>query len=109
MNTTLINRSAIAGLLVLGLVAGGQAVAAAKMPYGSMANGTPGRSIVIDNGTRHIDVERFETVSLRIGDQTTNWTFDTLRTGSFPLSEIVPAANGVRVYVRESSLYHGGN
>ncbi len=109
MNTTLISRSAIAGLLVLGLAAGGQALAAVKMPYGSMANGSASRTIVIDNGTRHVNVERFETVTLRINGQDTNWTFGTLRTGSFPLSEIVPGADGVRVYVRESPLYQGGN
>lgn len=101
-------RRAMAAVLALGVAAAsGQALAAAD-PYGAKSSGTPSRTIMIDAGTRHIDVTRLETVALRLGNgESTVWTFDTLGTTSFPLSMIVPGADGVTVYVRESPLYAG--
>lgn len=113
MKTEQIIRGAMASVLTLSvLAAGGHAFAAtgdAGARYGSKASGSPSRTIVIDNGTRHINVTRLETAALRVGngDESTTWTFDTLGTRSFPLSRIIPSAEGVTVYVEESPLYRG--
>ena len=108
MKSERIIRRALAGVLALGVAAAsGQALAATSSmsPYGSMASASPARTIEIGNGTRHITVTRFETVALRANGHDTNWTFDTLNTRSFPLSSIVPGADGITVYVKESPLY----
>ena len=110
MKSAQIIRRALTGIVALGVVAAsGQALAASSMgsssPYGSMTASPPARTIEIGNGTRHINVTRFETVALRSNGQDTNWTFDTLNTRSFPLSAVVPGADEVTVYVMESPLY----
>jgi hypothetical protein len=109
MKSERIIRRALAGILTLGVAAAsGQALAASTgsaSPHGSMTSAAPFRAIDIGNGTRHINVTRFETVALRSNGHDTNWTFDTLNTRSFPLSSIVPGADGVTVYVMESPLY----
>lgn len=74
---------------------------------GYPAMGTPDRTVIVDPGTRHLNVTRLETVAFLVGDKTVTWTFDTLGTRSFPLSKIVPEAEGVMVYVEESPLYRG--
>lgn len=77
-------------------------------PYGHAAPGaTPVRTIVVGKDTRHLNVVRLETVAIRIGDKTINWTFDVLPQRNFPLSQIIPGADGVTVYVAESPLYRG--
>ena len=76
-------------------------------PYGYPATGTPDRTVVVDPGTRHVNVTRLETVAFRVGNKTATWTFDTFGTRSFPLSKVVPGADGVTVYVEESPLYRG--
>jgi len=50
---------------------------------------------------------QLETVAIRIGDKAVNWTFDAFPRHNFPLSEIIPGADGVTVYVAESPLYRG--
>ena len=109
MKSERIIRRALTGILALGVAAAsGQALAASmgsSSPYGSMTSAAPARTIEIGNGTRHINVTRFETVALRSNGQDTNWTFDTLNTRSFPLSAVVPGADEVTVYVMESPLY----
>ncbi|WP_018988613.1 CzcE family metal-binding protein [Aromatoleum toluclasticum] len=77
-------------------------------PYGYAApGGAPGRLIVVDKETRYLNVVQLETVAIRVGDRTVNWTFDAFPMRSFPLSKIIPGAEGVTVYVAESPLYRG--
>lgn len=77
-------------------------------PYGHAAPAAaPGKVIVVGKETRHLNVERLETVAIRTGDQTVNWTFDAFPQRSFPLSKIIPGTDGVTVYVAESPLYSG--
>ncbi|WP_018991639.1 CzcE family metal-binding protein [Aromatoleum toluclasticum] len=77
-------------------------------PYGYAApGGAPGRLIVVDKDTRYLNVVQLETVAIRVGDRTVNWTFDAFPMRSFPLSKIIPGAEGVTVYVAESPLYRG--
>ncbi|MBD5803829.1 hypothetical protein AZOA_32700 [Azoarcus sp. Aa7] len=77
-------------------------------PYGYAAPGaTPARAITIGKDTRYLNVVQLETVAIRIGDKTVNWTFDAFPRRNFPLSEIIPGADGVTVYVAESPLYRG--
>jgi len=77
-------------------------------PYGHAAPGAAaGRAIVIAKGTRYLNVVQLETVAISVGDKTVIWTFDAFPKRSFPLSEIIPGADGVTVYVAESPLYRG--
>lgn len=77
-------------------------------PYGYAAPGaTPVRAITVGKDTRYLNVVQLETVAIRIGDKTVNWTFDAFPRRNFPLSEIIPGADGVTVYVAESPLYRG--
>ena len=57
--------------------------------YGYASNATPSRTVIVNADTRYINVTRLETVALKVGDKTVNWTFDTLGTNSFPLSKVV--------------------
>lgn len=77
--------------------------------YGHASNASPSRTVTVNADTRHINVTRLETVSLKVGGKTVNWTFDTLGTHSFPLSKVVPGAGNVTVYLEESPLYRGGS
>lgn len=77
-------------------------------PYGYDAPcAAADRTIVVGKGTRHLNVVQLETVAIRVGDKTVNWTFDALPKRSFPLSAIIPGAEGVTVHVAESPLYSG--
>jgi len=77
--------------------------------YGYITNANPSRTLTVDSGTRHIKVTRLETVALKVGDRTVNWTADTLGTNSFPLSKVVPGADEVTVHIEENPLYRGGS
>ncbi len=57
---------------------------------------------MVNADTRYINVTRLETVALKVGDKTVNWTFDTLGTNSFPLSKVVRRGDKVTVYLEES-------
>lgn len=78
-------------------------------PYGYATTGAPERTVVIDRSTRHLNVVQFETVAIRVGDKTMNWTFDAYPRRNFPLSKIIPGTDGVTVYVEESPMYRGGH
>ena len=65
--------------------------------------------MIVNADTRYINVTRLETVALKVGDKTVNWTFDTLGTNSFPLSKVVQGADKVTVYLEESPLYRNGS
>ena len=77
--------------------------------YGYAGNATPSRTVTLNADTRYIKVTRLETVALKVGDKTINWTFDTFGTNSFPLSKLVPGADKVTVYLEESPLYRSGS
>ena len=79
-----------------------------RAPYGYATSGTPERGVHLRPGTNYLNVTRLETVRIDIGGNSVVWTFDTLGTQSFPLSNIVPEATDVTVYVEESPLYRGG-
>ena len=77
--------------------------------YGYASNATPSRTVIVNADTRYINVTRLETVALKVGDKTVNWTFDTLGTNSFPLSKVVQGGDKVTVYLEESPLYRSGS
>jgi hypothetical protein len=69
--------------------------------YGSAAGPQfTGRTIVIDNTTRYLNVQHGETVTIRNGEQTISWNFDGIDQ-AFDLAKILPAASGrkIEVYV----------
>jgi hypothetical protein len=74
-------------------------------PHGYAATGSAERTVVIEPGTRWINVTQLETVELRMNGKSVAWTFDTFGTRPFPLSAIVPGARDVTVYAEESPLY----
>ena len=64
------------------------------------------RTIVIDGATRYVNVQHGETVTLRAGADTVNWTFDGLKS-AFDLAKVLPAAHTehmVEVYVAPAIL-----
>ena len=72
-------------------------------PLGTAAAlGTAERQIVLDSGTKYVDVRENETVKLVFNGKAFAWTFDTLGTPNFDLSMIAPkdfGVSGVRVYL----------
>ena len=107
-------RSIIAVLAVSAISTLGSSAAFAQSEremaaYGYTSNATPSRTITVNASTRHINVTRLETVALKVGDKTVNWTFDTLGTNSFPLSKVVQGGDKVTVYLEESPLYRSGS
>ncbi|SBT10423.1 conserved exported hypothetical protein [Candidatus Propionivibrio aalborgensis] len=77
-------------------------------PYGYATSGTAARVVNIDGGTKHLNVTRLESVRIIVGGKSVTWMFDTLGTSSFPLSKVIPGADGVTVYVTENPSYSGG-
>lgn len=80
----------------------------AQAPYGYPATGNPGREITLAGGSQYLNVTRLETVRINVAGKSVEWTFDTLGIKPFPLSKVIPGADDVTVYVKESSLYQGG-
>lgn len=76
-------------------------------PYGYVSTGPAERTLQIGPGVKYVNVTRLETIRINIGGTSVVWTFDTLGTPVFSLSEIMPNASGVTVYVDESPLYSG--
>jgi len=74
-------------------------------PHGYAATGSAERTVVIEPGTRWINVTQLETVELRMNGDSVTWTFDTFGTRPFPLSAIIPGIKGVTAYAEESPLY----
>ena len=66
-----------------------------------------GRTIVVDANTRYLNVQHGETVTIRTGSNSVNWTFDGIGS-SFDLAKIIPAAADdgrmVKVYVAPEVL-----
>lgn len=76
-----------------------------QAPYGYPVAGNATRTITIDQKTRYVNVTRLETVTINAGGKSVTWSFDTLDTRSFALSQILPGVDNVTVYVSESPLY----
>lgn len=76
-------------------------------PYGYPATRNAEREISVSGGG-HVNVTRLETTRITVAGKSVVWTFDTLGTTPFPLSRIIPGADGVTVYVAENPLYSGG-
>ncbi|NMG29963.1 CzcE family metal-binding protein [Aromatoleum evansii] len=87
--------------------ASGQPTKRQLAPYGYLSSAPAERTAIIDRNTRSLNVVQMETVAIRIGDKTINWTFDAYPR-PFPLTEIIPEAKGVTVYVEENPMYRGG-
>lgn len=94
------------------------ATAHAAGPTGSAADyGTPApaaagqRTIILEPGTRHINVTRGETVTIEQAGQRFSWHVDTWGNRSmFALAEIAPttmAVGGIKVYVAANPFYAG--
>ena len=66
-----------------------------------------GRTIVVDANTRYVNVQHGETVTIRDGANSVNWSFDGIG-NSFDLAKILPAAAAdghmVKVYVAPEVL-----
>lgn len=77
-------------------------------PQGYATSGPVSRVLSIDSGTKYLNVTRLETVQINFEGKSVIWTFDTLGTGSFSLSKIIPGATGVTVYIAENPLYRHG-
>lgn len=77
-------------------------------PYGYASSGPASRVVNIDSRTRYLNVTRQETIQINYDGKSIVWTFDTLGTAAFPLSRIVPGAEGVTVYMKDDPLYQPG-
>lgn len=66
------------------------------------------REITVVSGSNYLNVTRLETIKINVGGKSVVWTFDTLGTAPFPLSKVVPGADGITVYVAENPAYQGG-
>ena len=74
-------------------------------PHGYATTGAAAREISVNSGTKYLNVTRLETVKINVNGKSVTWSFDTLGTRAFPLSNIVPGAEGVTVYVAENPYY----
>ncbi|MDE2598422.1 MAG: CzcE family metal-binding protein [Rhodocyclaceae bacterium] len=72
-----------------------------RAPLGYAANAHASRAVNLDKGAKYLNVTRMETVQINVGGKSVAWTFDTLGTPVFPLSKIIPGAEGITVYVSE--------
>jgi len=78
-------------------------------PFGYAATKNADREVSVASGSKYLNVTRLETININLGGKSIVWTFDTLSTGSFPLSKVVPGADdGITVYVTENLAYRGG-
>lgn len=74
-------------------------------PFGYAASGRADRVVVLDGGSRQVNVTRLETVEFNVDGKRFAWKFDTLGTPNFPLADIAPRGlkvDGIRVYVSEN-------
>lgn len=75
-------------------------------PSGYLSKVAPERVVTVVPGkTKSILVKRLETVRIVDGPRSVNWTFDTLGLPRIPLTEILPAATKVIIYVEENEMY----
>ena len=79
-----------------------------QAPFGYVATKNADREVSLPSGGKYLNVTRLETIKINVGGKSVVWTFDTLGTAAFPLSRIVPGADGITVYVTENPAYQGG-
>lgn len=114
MNRTLIARlaAAFAATSALVLLAPAAQAMPMKMTMGMLVNSAvAGRTIVVDAGTRNINVENGETVRFDVNGKSFAYTFNTFgNETAFDLSAIAPGdvmVPAVHVYVAPNPLYRG--
>lgn len=73
--------------------------------HGYAATKASDREVTLGGGSKYLNVTRLETVKINVAGKSVVWTFDTLGSGPFPLSRIVPGAEGITVYVTENPAY----
>ena len=76
-------------------------------PFGYAATKNADREVSLPSGGKYLNVTRLETLKLNVDGKSVVWTFDTLGTAAFPLSTIVPEADGITVYLTENHFYQG--
>lgn len=76
--------------------------------FGYAATKNADREITLASGSKYLNVTRLETIKINVAGKSVVWTFDTLGTAPFPLSEIISGADGITVYVTENPAYQGG-
>lgn len=73
---------------------------------------TVSRTVTIDPGTRYVTVASGESVAIRVGDQTVNWTFlQALNGATMPLRVLMPGvrqARDIYIHVAPSDVYSAG-
>lgn len=73
---------------------------------------TVGRTIDIEPGTRFVNVASGESVTIRAGGQTVNWTFlEALNGATMPLRVLLPdaqQASGIYIHIAPSQVYSAG-
>ena len=79
-----------------------------RAPYGYLTDGQPERIVTLGKDAKYLNVARMETVRINVAGKSVTWNFDTLGTPTFLLSDIIPEAKGIRVYVSENPMYLGG-
>ncbi|MDP3455894.1 CzcE family metal-binding protein [Methyloversatilis sp.] len=80
-----------------------------RAPYGYLTNGQPERIVTLGkDANKYLNVTRMETIRINVAGKSVTWNFDTLGTPTFLLSDIIPEAKGIRVYVSEKPIYLGG-
>ncbi len=109
MNTRKLIQSLAAGFIGVTFASGALAIDSMSQqretnaPLGTPAQGTPtARVIKLGPGSKYVNVERGEIVTIVNGEKAFTWRFDTLGTYSFELTKIAPrdfGADLVRVYV----------
>lgn len=57
--------------------------------------------MTLGKDAKYLNVTRMETVQVNVAGKSVTWNFDTLGAPNFPLSNIIPEAKGIRVYVSE--------
>ena len=77
-------------------------------PFGYAATKSVDREVSLPSGSKYLNVTRLETLKINVSGKSVVWTFDTLGTAAFPLSKIVPGADGITVYVTENPTNQGG-
>jgi hypothetical protein len=73
------------------------------------ASGTAQKRIVIAADTKSVNVTDGEVVEFVLGERSYLWHFQTYsNVNTLALNQIIPAANGVKVYVSRNPLYKTG-
>ena len=77
-------------------------------PYGYATSSAAARVVNIDSTTKYLNVTQLEVIQINVGGKSVIWMFDTLGTVPFPLSKVIPGADGVMVYVEDNPANRSG-